>query len=185
MTLAVQVGTQHLFSGGSLTITDSGNDLRSGSPVNTAITLTSLGNGAGRQSAKFSFPADRAPSYNVMASIELAGTPTAGGTIDFYWAPSNSGTAGSGNVASLSGTDASATDGAPGTMTVDEVIAQCDYIGSLTTTDDVAVHTGFVGVFSPSSQHGMLIVVNNSGNALAADANEHHVVFEGISFADV
>ena len=46
------------------------------------------------------------------------------------------------------------------------------------------MQNGIVGVFSPSSRYGQLIVVNNSGDAFEADDVEMHQVFNPIDYAD-
>ena len=190
MTLAVQVGQQICFGvQGSLNITDPGTDLRIGTPTYVTCTMDGIVAGAMRQSDKADLTQNRASAFEVMASVDFTGeTITTPGTIDFYWAPSTSGTQGSGNVAGNSGVDATVPDGALGSITDDEFIAQCDYIGSLTLHDGASVQTGFVGVFSPSSRYGQLVVVNNCDSNLEAGSpanEENHVVFTPIALADV
>lgn len=173
----VNQGTVVVFGGSGLSPADSGTDLSGGSGVTTGadITLTSLADGAGRQSLKYDLGADRAPEYAVLAAIETAGTPDATGRVDVYWAPSPVSTQGNANIAGNSGADAAAPDGALGSITLAEFSVQCQRIGSLRTHDGVSVNVGYVGVLRPATRYGQLVLVNETGNALAADAVEHHV----------
>lgn len=145
--------------------------------ITDLITLASLANGAGRQSDKVDLGANRAPRYAVMGAFDFTGeTPTAGGRMDVYWAPSTSGTQANGNVAGNSGADAAAPGGALGSITLPEFLAQCEYIGSLVVHDGAVVQNGPLGVFTPATRYGQIVVVNNSGDALEADDVENHVV---------
>jgi hypothetical protein len=107
-------------------------------------------------------------------------TPTVGNSVDYYWAPSTSTTAGTGNVAGNSGGDAACPDGALGSITLAEFLKQCQQIGSLIVHDGASVQNGLVRRFSPSSRYGQLIVVNNSGDAFEADDVEMHQVMNPI-----
>lgn len=180
--ILVKVGTQiRFFVTGSFSPADAGTNWTIGTPTDVALTLASVANGAGRQSAKVDLGATRADRYEVLGCVDFTGeTPTAGGTIDYYWAPSTSSTAANGNVAGNSGGDAAAPDGALGSITLAEFLKQCQYIGSLVNHDGASVQNGFVGVFSPSSRYGQLVVVNNSGDAFEADDVEAHQVFNPI-----
>lgn len=146
--------------------------------VDVDLDLDALANGAGRQSAKADLGATRAISYSVMASVDFTGeTPTDGDTVDFYWAPSTDSTTANGNVAGNSGNDAACPDGALNSIALAEFLKLCIYIGSLPVHADGGVQTGFVGVLSPPTRYGQLIVVNESGDAMEGDAVESHVVF--------
>ena len=146
--------------------------------TNAALTLSAVANAAGRQSAKVDLGATRAAAYVVYGAVDFTGeTPTTGNTIDYYWAPSPSGTAGNSNVAGNSGSDAACPDGALGSITLSEFVAQCQYIGSLVIHDGASVQNGLVGTFSPLSRYGQLVVVNSSGDAFEADNVEHCQVF--------
>ena len=188
MTLAVQEGTQFLFSLNASFVPTVIDFSRAGN-TQTELDLTSVAAGAAEQSVKVDLGANRASAYEVMMAVEMNATTLASGeTIDLYWAPSTSGTANSGNVASVDGNASGVAPLNPsGSVTDDEFVAQCDYIGSLTLTDDATtnVQGGFVGVFSPSSRYGLLVVFNNSGAPTHSDAVESHVVFNPIQLADV
>ena len=177
-----KVGTQvRFFVTGSFSPADAGTNFTIGSPTDAVLTLASLADGAGRQSAKVDLGATRARQYEVLGCVDFTGeTPTAGNTVDYYWAPSTSGTAGSGNVAGNSGGDAAAPAGALGSITLAEFLDQCIFIGSLVVHDGASVQNGFVGVFSPPGRYGQLVVVNNSGDAFEADDVEMHQVMNPI-----
>lgn len=151
-------------TGTAKTIKNSGGD--------AAITLASLANAAGRQSVKLDLGASRAAQYRVKASFEIAATPTAGNTIDLYWAPSESATAGTDNPANVTGADA-AYAGYSSNLTAS--IKQLIFIGSFVCTAQATgtVQYAEVGRFSPPSRYGSLVVVNNSGAALhSTDTNQ-------------
>lgn len=154
---------------GSFSATDPATDHTIGSPTDVALTLNALASAAGRQSLKVDLGATRAARYSVMAAFDFTGeTPSATGRVDLYWAPSTSATQANGNVAGNSGADAAAPDGALGTITLAEMLLQCQYIGALMTHDGAVVQNGFVGIFSPAERYGQMIVVNNSGDAFEA-----------------
>lgn len=150
-------GVGRIQNGTAKSIKNSGGD--------SAITLASLANGAGRQAVKLDLGATHAALYRVKATFEIAATPTAGATIDLYWAPSDSSTAGTDNPANVTGTDA-AYAGYSSNLTA--AIKQLQFIGSFvcTTQATTTVQAGHVGTFSPQSRYGSLVVVNNSGAAL-------------------
>ena len=156
MTLQVSVGTQIRFIADTgFNPADDGTNETIGTPTDYTLTLSGVADGAGRQSDKADLGANRAAAYEVKAAVDFTGeTPTAGGTIDYYWLPSGSGTTADGNVAGNSGIDAAAPGGAvPGALTVDEFAAMGQYIGSLTVSDDAAVQNDDV-VFLSSCEGG-------------------------------
>jgi hypothetical protein len=151
--------------------------LEQGTPTDVQLDLTSLADGSGRESAKFDFGATRAAAYNCMASIETVGA-TSKDTVDMYLAESPDSVAANGNPGQIDGVDAAAPSGVG---TLDELLPQCQHIGSLSCENTAnTVQTGKVGVVTPGERYGILIVVNESGGALLADAVEHHVVFDPI-----
>lgn len=179
----VKVGTQIAFGvSASFNPADDGtNYVDDLSTIDVAITLAALANAAGRQSAKADLGATRAARYAVYAAVDFTDeTPSATGTVDYYWAPSGNATAGNGNVAGNSGGDAACPDGALGSITLAEFLKQCQFIGQLACHDGASVQCGLVGVFAPCSRYGQLIVVNNSGDAFEADDVEMHTVFDPI-----
>jgi len=177
-----KVGTQiRFFVTGSFSPADAGTNFTIGVPTDVVLTLSGLANAAGRQSAKVDLGATRAPGYEVLGCVDYTGeTPTAGGTIDYYWVPSTSATTANGNIAGNSGNDAAAPDGALGSITLDEFKKQCQYIGKLVIHDGATVQNGYVGSFSPSSRYGQLLLINNGGDAFELDDVEMHQVFNPI-----
>jgi len=143
------------------------------------LDTTDLANTAGRESAKVNLGTTRARQYSLMGSFEFAATPVTGEHVDFYWAPSPISTAANGNPMSIDGVDAAAPSGI-GTLA--ELIAVCQFIGSFIVTNDptTAVQTGYIGTFSPTEQHGILLVVNESDAAFHSDAVETHFVMTPI-----
>ena len=187
MTLQVSVGGQiRFFTTAAFSPADAGTNWTIGTPTDVALTLSALADNAGAQSAQVDLGAARSSVYEVLGCIDFTGeTPTVGATVDYYWAPSTSGTAANGNVAGNSGAvNISAPDGALGSITLAEFVAQCQYIGSLVVHDGGVVQNGLVGVFMPSSRYGQLIVVNSSGDAFEGDDIEQHQVFNPIDYAD-
>jgi hypothetical protein len=177
-----KVGTQVRFCvSGSFNPVNAKSNLTIGTPTDVAITLASLASGSARQSAKADLGEKRPAAYAVMASVDFTGeTPSDTGRIDFYWAPSTSVTTAQGNVAGNSGTDAVAPHETLSSSSLAEFVRLCQFVGSLTVHNDGTVHTGFIGIFTPSNRYGQLIVVNNSGDAFEDNDEENHVVFNPI-----
>jgi len=177
-----KVGTQIRFCvAASLSPADAGTNWTIGTPTDVALTLAGVASAAGRQSAKVDLGEKRAAAYEVLGCVDYTGeTPSATGHIAYYWAPSTSATAANGNVAGNSGGDAAAPDGALGSITLTEFIAQCIFIGHLRTHDGASVQNGFVGILRPTSRYGQLIVVNNGGDAFEEDDVEMHQVLNPI-----
>lgn len=180
--ITIKVGTQIRFSvSGTLSPADNGTNLTIGTPTDVTCTMSGIADGAGRQSDKADLGASRAEFYEVMASFDWTGeTPTAGDMVELYWAPSVSATASVGNIYGNSGADAACPSGAVGSPTLAEFVRACQPIGNFVCSDDAGVQTGFIGVFSPSSRYGQLIVKNESGDAFEGDNLEHHVVFNPV-----
>lgn len=145
-----------------------------GSGGDAAITVTSLANAAARQAVKLDFGATIAALVALQATSDLAATPTAGNTIDFYISWSDSGTAGTGNTGGASGTDAPYTGIASNLAASLKLL---DYIGSQIVTADVAAQVAHVGTFRPKARYGCLIMVNNSGAAFVANTTNSQYVF--------
>lgn len=176
--ILVKEGTQiRFFVTGSFSPADDGTNWTSGTPTDVVLTLASVADGAGRQSAKVDLGATRAAKYALLGCVDFTGeTPTVGEAIEYYWAPSTSGTQANANVAGNSGADGACPDGALGSITLAEFLGQCDFIGLLKVHDGACVQNGPVGVFSPPTRYGQLIVVNESGDAFEADDVEMHQV---------
>jgi len=141
------------------------------------IDLDSLGNSPNaRQSAKLDLGANRADRYGLMAALEWASAPTAGGIVDFYWAPSTSGTAGTGNPGNVSGADSAYTGYSSNLI---KSLRHLERIGSFvctaqaTTTVQVAM---VQGILVPKFRYGTLVVVNRTSQAFVADAVEMSIL---------
>ena len=178
----LKVGTQiRFFITGSFTPVDPGTDWTIGSPTDVVLTLAGVAAAAARQSTKVDLGAVRAREYELLGCVDFTGeTITIPGTVDYYWAPSTSTTAGTGNIAGNSGIDADAPAGALGSITLAEFLLMCEFIGSLSLHDGAVVQNGLVGVFSPSQRYGQLIVVNNCDSAFEDDDVEMHQVINPI-----
>lgn len=143
------------------------------------ITLAALAAAAARQSEKADLDrgvvTDRfAQRWAVTPRIEFDVAPADNKTVDFYWAPSLSATAGNGNPSGITGADAAYT-GSTGS-TIAESVLQLQHIGSLPLTNDadgVIQQKTFTTTFS--TQWGSLVVVNNGGQALEGDDIEMSV----------
>jgi hypothetical protein len=137
-----------------------------------AITLASLAAAAARQSVKLDLGTPRTGLYKVKASVEMVATPAAGGSIDLYWAPSPSATAGTDNPGNVTGADA-AYAGYSSDLT--NTLPQLVFMGSLTLAARATpiVQSGDVGfLIAPPEQYGSLVVVNNGSTAFhSSDAN--------------
>lgn len=152
------------------------NSLLVGSQTDVQIDLTSVAaSGGARQSAKTADLGDpRVSMYRVDACLEFATAPTDGGLVDFYWCSSPSSTAGIGNAAGLSGSDAAFTD-------TDGNLSQLTFIGSLAVRNNV-INIGHVGMLRPEHRYGILVVVNNADQALATAMDESHITLTPLAF---
>lgn len=167
-------GTQLLFADhaadfSSGTPATAANSIITGIPTDVQIDMTSLAaSGGGRESTKTAtLGLLRDTLYQVDAAIEFAVAPTAGGTVDVYWAGSRSATAGTGNPGNLSGADAAYTDTA-------EELAQMQYVGSLACSNDL-VNIGHIGTFMAKHAYGVLVVVNNADQNFGTAMDETHI----------
>jgi len=150
--------------------TTAANSLIVGTPTDVQIDLTGIATDAFWQSAKADFGATRSPLYRMDACIEFTSAAVAGEYVDFFWAASNSGTAGTGNAANITGADGSYTE-------TNDLLAQLTYIGSLT-CDAATIVIGFVGFLIPSLRYGSLVVGNRNTTSLAGAGvmDETHIV---------
>lgn len=177
----LSVGTQICFAdhAGDFSPT-AANSLEISTPTDVEMNPGALANTSYYQSAKADLGATRPIAYEVLMAVELAATPTAGTTIDVYWSPSTSGTAGNGNLAGVSGAKGSYTGISSNAAAA---IKQADYVGSLVLTADATttVQRGVVSpFFVPSGRYGSLVIHNQSGAAFHSDDAEFHVVFNPI-----
>ena len=166
-----KVGTQIRFCvTASYSPADPGTDFTIGTPTDVTLTLSAVADGAARQSNKVDLGATRAAAYECLIAVDFTGeTPVTGEVVEVYWAPSTSGTAGTGNVAGNSGVDGACPDGALGSITLAEFVKQCIYIGQLVVHDGAVVQNGFVGILCPPGRYGQIVVKNEAGDAFEAD----------------
>jgi hypothetical protein len=144
-----------------------------GTGGDAAITMTSVVNTAARQAVKLDLGATFATLWALQATSDLAATPSAGQTVDFYWSPSDSATAGTGNCAGATGTDAAYTGE---NSNLSASLKMLQYIGSQVVTASVTAQVAHVGTFRPVSRYGCLIVVNNAGSSFVANATNSQFV---------
>lgn len=154
-----------------------GTSLVQGTPTYVQLALASVAAGAARQSDKFDFGANRAPSYSAMGAIEFASGVVAGEVVDLYLAFSPDSTAANGNPGGVSGSDAAYTG--TSASTVAESINQLTFIGSFIATDDATatVQVSDIGSFAAKERYATLVVVNNTTPAFHSDDVEIHIVF--------
>ena len=136
------------------------------------IDLTGVADSAYRQGAKADFGVNRAPFYRIRFEGNFAATPGDGKKVIFYIAWSEHATAGTGNDANASGTDADYT----GYSTdADDAIEQADKVGEFTCVDSVVTTTeqlgNVPGHFRAKARYGSIIVRNESGAAFHTDGN--------------
>ena len=131
-----------------------------------ALTLTSVANGAARQSATLDLGASWAQRWRIDSDMEIAATPTTGTTIDFH--ASFNGVTGAGK-ANTSGSDAAYTGYS---SNVDASVKQLPLIGVhvCTVQATATVQKANAGIFFPSGRYLNLVVVNRSGAALHSAA---------------
>jgi hypothetical protein len=139
------------------------------------IDLTSLADGSYRQSDKFDFgggSAVWAPEWDVTAAIEPGGAPTLPADVKFFIGFSQSATAGTDNPANLVGADGAYVGYGAAATDATEAIEQLIFIGSLPATADDDIFVGHIGRIAVPLRYGMLVVKNDLGAALEADAVE-------------
>ena len=143
------------------------------------LSMASVANNAARQSAKVDLGSVRAQAYALRAALEFAATPTAGNTVEFYWAPSQSATAGNGNPANASGSDAAYSGYS---SNLDASVKQLIFIGSMIVTAQATatVQVAEAGMLVPTERYGSLIVYNKSGAAIHSDDVECNIVLDPI-----
>ncbi len=143
------------------------------------IDVTSLAAAAARQGAKVDLGATRAMLYDVRINFEIAADPTAGGSVDLYWSPSQSTTANVGNVGHCTGADAAYA--AIAGYTLAELLTHLHFIGAAPVAvqnDGDGVQSAHVGVFSPTGRYGSPVIVNSCSQAFHGDAVEFAILLE-------
>ena len=134
-----------------------------------------LASDAAWQSTKCDFGTTRAPIYRVDACFDHA-SATAGDSIALYWSASSSATAANGNSTDVTGADGTFT-------TTADLLAQMQYIGSLSLNASDTVSKGHVGFLVPSLRWGSLIVVSNTATAaLTTNPANTHIAMTPVSY---
>lgn len=145
------------------------NIIEVGTPTNVEMDMTNIANGAAVQSNKFDWGNGSdiwAPAYTFFGCIEFFTTaPTTKTTLDLYIGETTNSIAANGNPGFLTGVDGAYT-GTPADLT--EALDQLDFIGSLVLTADIEFQIGRFGVWAPTMRRASLVIVNNSGQAMAA-----------------
>ena len=144
-----------------------------------AITLGDPGiaTDAARQGAKGDLTTPRGGRWLCRLTVNMDAAPTAGDTIEVFWAGSPSVTAGTSNPGATTGTDAAYTGSTGGS--VDQTKQQLTYIGALTLTPDAdgVVQVADIGVLVPYYQYGMPVLVNKADEAMEGDDDSHMIEF--------
>lgn len=159
------------------------NDLRlatSGERTDVQMTLATIASNAARQGAKADLGEVRARAYAVRGAFELNATPTAGLTIELWWAPSQTSTAANANPGGVSGSDAAYTGYS---ANLDASLLQLQFIGAFTVTAQATTTIQVIalpGWFNPPERYGTLIVYNRTNVAFFSDDVEMHIVFDPI-----
>ena len=177
--LAIVTGQQILFNNAGTYSPTALNNIELGTATDVAFNPVNLAAAAAHQSAKVDLGATRAPEYAVHAAFEFATAPNTGEAVNLYWAPSMSETAARGNPGFVVGADSAY---AGGVAEIAEGVKQLIFIGSLICSADATatVQVGFVGVFSPPTRYGSLVVQNSTSDAFHSDMVESAVSFTPI-----
>lgn len=151
--------------------TTAANDIRVGTGTKVQIDLTGLAAAAGRQSAKTATLGTAWPrDWKLGACIEWEAAPTAGGTVEFWWNASPSGTAGTGNAGGASGADAAYAVAGK---------TQLLFWGAMTVLNNVINIDPCVGTLWLPHNYGSLIVINSTDQPFRSTAtamDETHIV---------
>jgi len=146
------------------------------------IDLTSLADGAARQSAKVDLAVSGsllATRYDVDVAIEWDVAPADDTSLDVYVGFSHIVTAATGNPGGLSGSDAAYTGTTNGTLA--EGLLQLIHIGRMHPQNEAATTVNIqpIGSFIAEGQWAIFVVVNDGGQALEGDAIEMAIRVSG------
>ena len=162
--------------GTSLVWANSGDYAGDGGARTLQIDLTSVAVGEAREGAKGDLTALMARRYAVTMRIEFITDPVVLETVDLYWGPSLSVTAGTAKPGNLTGADADYAGSAGSTLA--QTLPQLEFLGSLICTLDnepVVQQTTFI-VELPT-RFGIPVVVNNTSDIFEDDAVEMSITF--------
>jgi hypothetical protein len=159
------------------------NDLRvttdGSNELDVQLDLTSLADGAARQSAKFDLGSKWAEKYLMRAAFEMAATPTAGNSIGLYFGWSQASAAATANTAALTGSDA-AYSGYSSNLAASVKQLDGPYLFTCTAQATGTIQVGVIGILYPPSRYGIVVVKNDSNAAFHSDAVESHIVLDPI-----
>ena len=175
-------GTQLLFADATdfdivdpMTPETAANNLIIGVPTVVQIDLTALAAAAGRQSDKTADLGAAFPREWILgACIEHEAAPTAGGTVEFWWAGSPNATAATGNPTGVTGAD--------GAYTIANK-TQLKFIGAMTVIAATINKQTEIGVLTVKYRYGSLIVINNTSSKFLETAvamDNTHIVLTAI-----
>jgi len=159
------------------------NVLEIGGQTEVEMDMDAVVAGAYENSDQFDFGALRAARYSVMSAIEFSTAPAAGGTINYWLAPSDLSGAAVGNPGGADGTDAAYQGYGADAAAADEAVGQLLYLGSMVVVNDGgdAVQIAWVGTFAPPARYGQLIIKNSTNQTTITDAVEQNTVFTPIT----
>lgn len=145
--------------------------------LDVEMVLAALADGAAVQSAKFDLGAKWAEMYRIRTCFEFAATPVAGNLVRLYLATTHHATAGTANLAGLSGTSGAYT-GINANLEASLNLLGLPRFHHCTADLTGAVQVGDAGLFFPKSRYGILVAVNGSGAAFHSDDVESHIVLD-------
>lgn len=137
---------------------------------NITFTPKNIANNTGRMSAVIDLGATFAKKYAVEVISKLGSAPTAGLTIEVYWATSKDGTVWPGKV---TGSDAAYPS------TVDDNKKQLALLGTLTCHNTTDAQIQVLGL-RPIGRYGVIVWVNETAQTLTNTAGDHIVTLTPI-----
>jgi len=140
-----------------------------------AITLASIAVDAARQGAKGDLGTEWGRLWVPRLTINMDVVPSAGRTIELFWAASPNAGAALENPGATTGADAVYAGSAGGT--VDETKFQLKFLGILVLTPDAdaVVQVADMAPFVPVHRYGMPVLVNKSDQATEGDDDSHQI----------
>lgn len=127
------------------------------------LTLTSLADGDGRAGDEHDFTATFPALVRIELLVDFNAAPTAGNTVDVYWASSDDGTNYDGEC---TGSDAAYNSEAD--------MKRLHYVGSLAASNDTDPQRAS-WVFALPARYGLPVISNQSGQALTATGTDQVV----------
>lgn len=129
------------------------------------LTLTSMANVVGRKGDGHDWGASHPARFRVKLKTDFAVSPTAGNTVEVYWASSEDNT-----------DFDSATAAGDAAFSDTDLLKQLHFIGALP-ADASTVSQIKSWIFYMPARYGYPVVYNRSGQALSATAGDHELVF--------